>query len=162
MMLVPLAAATLAGSTTSHAQTDSKTVATDVMATFIVAGAIDPNHKVPALNAVQGAGVANVAVAFPIAVLKHGTQYIYTLGSQNTTFAGTCQDTYKLTQVQNGKVVTLDSGVIVNSYNCTANTVWFWYISGNPVPDAPGIATLTGTISYGTKKVSTKLTVLIQ
>jgi hypothetical protein len=146
----------------SRAQSDSEPAAAGVMSTFLVAGALDPNGKVPALNAVPGAGVPNVAVAFPTVVLTHGTQYAYTLGSQNTTYSGSCADTYKLTQVESGKTVTLDSGTIGSSYDCAVGDSFYWYTYGKPVPNKPGLATLTGTIAYGTNKVSKKLTVLIK
>ena len=141
---------------------DETPAAPGVMTTFVTAGAIDPNGKVPAVNAVPGSGVPNLDIAAPLAILQHGSAYVYLLASQNTTFSGTCKDTYELTQIQGGKKVVLDSGVMKSAYTCDAGQFWSWAIVGKAVPDAPGLATLTGTVTYGTKKISTKLAVLIQ
>ena len=132
-----------------------------VILTSVTAGAGDPNGKVPAINAVPGAGVSNADLSFPLAVLTHGTAYYVQMTSQNTTFDGTCKNTYKLTQVQSGKTVTLLSGSVA-PYTCAAGTFWAWYAGTKAVPNAPGAATLTATITAGKNKVSMKVPVVIQ
>jgi hypothetical protein len=132
-----------------------------VILTSVTAGAGDPNGKVPAINAVPGAGVANADLSFPLAILTHGSAYYIQMTSQNTTFNGTCENSYKLTQVQSGKTVTLLSGK-TSPYSCAPGTVWAWYLGSKAVPDAPGEATLTGTVSAGKNKVSLKIPVEIQ
>jgi len=132
-----------------------------VIVTSVTAGAGDPNGKVPAINAVPGAGVANADLSFPLAILTHGTAYDIQMTSQNTTFGGTCRDSYRLTQVQSGKTVTLLSGETA-PYSCAAGTVWAWYLGSKAVPDSPGSATLTGTVTAGKNKVSMKVPVEIE
>jgi hypothetical protein len=132
------------------------------LANFITAGTPDPNGKVPSLNAVPGAGVNTLSVAIPVAVLHHGSVYTYLVSSQNTTYTGTCKDSFTLTQGTGASKVTLDSGVIKASYSCGAGTTWVWAINGKVIPNSPGLATLTGIVTYGTSKVFTKTTVLIQ
>ena len=132
-----------------------------VVLTSITAGAGDPNGKVPAINAVPGAGVANADLSFPLAVLIHGSAYYIQMTSQNTTFNGTCENSYKLTQVQSGKTVTLLSGK-TKAYSCAPGTIWAWYLGSKAVPDAPGAATLEGTVAAGKVKVSLKIPVEIQ
>src|ERR1700676_3652356 len=103
--------ALLTGVAMSDAAQYPAAIPTAVMANFIAAGAPDPNGKVPALNAVPGAGVANVSMAMPVAVLMHGKVYAYLLSSQNVTFKGTCTDSYLLTQGAGKATKVLDSHV---------------------------------------------------
>jgi hypothetical protein len=128
-----------------------------VMANFIAAGAIDPRGKVPALNAVAGAGVQNISLALPVSVLVHGRVYVYVLSSQNVTFKGTCTDSYTLSR---GTVI-LDHKVI-HTYDCGANTEWEWAAIGKAIPNSPGPATLTGTVTYGKLNVTATTKVLIK
>lgn len=128
---------------------------------FITAGLIDPNGKLPALNAVQGAGVANLSEAMPTTVLVHGTSYFYIVALQDFNFTGTCVASYKLTQVQSGKTVTLDSGTI-KSFSTTPGQVWAWAAVGKPIPKSAGIAMLTGSVRYGTVTTSVKTEVILQ
>ena len=128
---------------------------------FITAGLLDPNGKVPVLNGVPGAGVANLAVAMPMTVLVHGTSYFYIAALQDYNFTGTCVVSYKLTQVQSGKTVTLDSGTI-KSFSTVPGNVWAWAAVGKAIPNSPGIATLTGSVKYGTVTTSTKTTLFVQ
>src|ERR1700761_9661603 len=78
-----------------------------IIVTSVTAGGGDPNGKVPAINAVPGAGVANADLSFPLAILTHGTAYYIQITSQNTTAGGTCKDSFTLTQEQSGKTVKL-------------------------------------------------------
>ncbi len=68
---------------------------------------------------------------------------------------------YKLTQVQNGKTVTLDEGTIT-TFDSAPSDVWLWVATGRAIPDSPGEATLIGTVTYGKERVSTKATVVLQ
>jgi len=137
--------------------------ATGVMITLVTMGYIDPHNVVPAVNKVPGATVSNLDLSFPVSVLKHGYNYVYQIASQNTTYTGTCKATYTLSQVQGGKTVTLASGIIKKSWSCAAGGAWAWDISGKAsIPDSPGVAKLTGTITYGANHVSMSVPVLIQ
>jgi len=67
---------------------------------------------------------------------------------QDINFAGTCKTSFKLTQDQFNKTVTLDSGTDA-SFTCNPGTQWAWVFTGKTIPNFPGPATLTGTITYG-------------
>ena len=90
-----------------------------VIANFITAGAPDPNGKVPVIDGVPGAGVQNIAVASPLAILQHGHTYTLVLTSQNNTFRGICADSYVL---RRGSII-LASGKI-HTYDCQPGTYW--------------------------------------
>jgi hypothetical protein len=132
-----------------------------VMPAFIVAGAPDPNGKVPAINAVTGSGVTNLDIASPLATLVHGNSYMYTISLQDVNFNGNCQVSFTLTQVQYGKTVTLDSGKNA-AYACGSGSWWAWAFSGKTIPNYPGPATLTGTVTYGTQKATTITSVVLE
>jgi hypothetical protein len=132
-----------------------------VLPAFITAGLPDPNGKVPVLNGIPGAGVVNLAEAMPTTVLNHGTVYVYVVALQDYNYTGTCVVKFKLTQVQNGKTVTLDAAKI-KSFSCSPGSLWAWAINGKAVPNSPGVATLTGSVQYGAAASATKTTVVIQ
>src|ERR1700710_847185 len=139
-----------------NSRADAVDPAPGVIADFITAGAIDPNGKVPVLNAIKGAGVSNIAMASPLAVLKHGSFYAVILTSQNVTFKGTCTDSYVL---QRGTKI-LARGTI-HTYACAPGTYWEWEINTPAIPNSPGLATLVGTVTFGGKKNTTSANVLI-
>jgi hypothetical protein len=128
-----------------------------MFATFVSAGLQDPNGKVPALDAVAGAGVHSLSLSQPTSVLLHGRAYTFVVVSSDNAFKGTCIDSYSLTR---GTTV-LAHGTI-KSYACAANTNWDWVSGGVIIPNKPGQAKLTGTVTYGGKKVTTSTTVLIK
>jgi hypothetical protein len=155
-----LAAALLLGflpALAAHAQTAESAG----YVTAVMAGDPDPNGKIPGLNAVPGAGVTNVDLAFPYAVLTHGQQYVVSVLTQNGTFNGTCTSSYEITQVQSGKVVKLQNAKI-NTYKCGPGTVWVWVILTPAIPDAVGAAKLVGSVKFGTKTVSLSQPIYIQ
>ena len=131
-----------------------------VIPAFISAGLPDPNGKVPASNAVPGSGVTNLDISFPLMLLTHGNSYVFTLALQDIDFTGTCQASYTLTQIQLNKTVTLDSAKD-GTFSCNPGTIWFWTFTGKPIPDFPGPAALTGTVTYGTSKATVVSTVVI-
>ncbi|MDP9162116.1 MAG: hypothetical protein M3O09_18065 [Acidobacteriota bacterium] len=143
------------------AQSQATATIPGVLPAFITAGPTDPNGKVPALNAVPGAGVSNLDLSFPQTLLTHGTTYWYLVALSDYNFTGTCVVSFKLTQVQGGTTVTLDSGTI-KSFSCSANTNWAWTALGKPVPNSPGIATLTGSVKYGSASATVRTTVLLK
>jgi hypothetical protein len=132
-----------------------------VMPAFITAGTPDPNGKVPVIDGVPGAGVANLGVAAPQTILVHGNSYVYTVALQDVNFTGTCQASFTLTQVQYNKTVTLDSAKD-DTFSCGPGTWWVWVFGGKTIPNFPGPATLTGTVTYGSEKASTTTTVVLQ
>jgi hypothetical protein len=147
--------------TGSMAQERAKPKDLGILPTAMVAGLADPNGKVPALNGVAGAGVDNLDVAFPQAVLVHGGTYAYTFATQNTTYDGQCTWSYTLTQAQGKGTVTLDSGTFKKDFACKAGSYYAWFLFGKAVANSPGLATLTGTVSFNGKKVTLKTTVRI-
>ena len=157
-----LALAVAACFAATAAAQDAPVTVPGVLPAFITAGVVDPNGKVPALNGVPGSGIANLDIAQPATILAHGTNYWYIVAFQDTTFNGMCSVTFSLTQVQGTKTVTLDHGTVKSSYSCAPASTWAWAVLGKAVPNAPGLATLTGFVKYGTKTVATKTTVLIQ
>jgi len=132
-----------------------------VIPAFITAGFTDPNGKVPTINGVSGSGVTNLDVAMPLTTLVVGTTYVYTIALQDVNFSGTCKASFKLTQVQFNKTVTLDSGS-VESFNCAPGGAWAWAWGGKAIPNYLGPATLTGTVTYGSSTASTSTTLIIE
>jgi hypothetical protein len=145
----------------SFAQNQPTVAIPGVLPSFITAGPIDPNGKVPALNAVSGAGVSNLDLSLPQTLLIHGTAYWYIVALSDYNFTGTCVISFKLTQVKSGITVTLDSGTI-KSFSCSPKTNWAWAALGKAIPTSPGIATLTGSVKYGSATATVKTTVLLQ
>ncbi len=130
-----------------------------VVPTLVLATHPDPKGKVPVINGVPGAGVANLDLGFPTSLLVHGGFYVYIVGFSDTTFTGTCAVSYKLTQIQAGKTVTLDTA----SRNvATTPGDWAWAFVGKTIPSSPGLATLTGTTKCGTATGSTHIAVYLQ
>jgi hypothetical protein len=152
----------LFGTAGSGSITSIKVVNTGgIIPAFITAGAPDPNGKVPSLNGVSGSGVTNLDISFPLTLLSHGSSYVYTIALQDINFTGTCQASFTLTQVQFNTTVTLDSAKD-DTFSCGPGTIWYWTFSGKTIPDFPGPATLTGTVTYGSTKAMTVTTVIIQ
>ncbi len=152
---IGLAAILIANGSMAEAPGKSKDLG--VLPTVIAAGVIDPNGKVPAINGVPGAGVDNLDLAFPQVVLVHGQFYTYVFGTQNTTYSGTCSWSFTLKQ---GKK-TLDSGTLEKSHACTPGQYYAWLLNGKAIPNAPGLATLTGTVTFDGKKATLSVTVRI-
>jgi hypothetical protein len=148
---------------TESAAQDAKpeTAIPGMLPAFITAGNIDPNGKVPALNGVPGSGIENLDLAFPVTILTQGTRYVYSVAVQDYNYTGSCTVSFKLTQVQGTKTVTLDSGTIITFHTAPGN-VWIWVTTGKTIPNSPGPATLTGSLKYGTTTTSTKTTVVLQ
>ena len=145
------------GYATTARTADAAAAPPGVIANFITAGTPDPKGRVPALDAVAGAGVQNITMASPLGILQHGRVYTLILTSQNNTFRGVCADSYSLKQ---GTAV-LASGKIHN-YACQPGTYWQWSVNSPVIPNKPGLATLTGTVTYGGKTATTTATVLIK
>jgi hypothetical protein len=130
--------------------------------TMVTAGFIDPNGKVPTFTTYPGAGVSTLSEAVPLALLTHGDSYNYLVVSQNGTYTGTCTTSFSLTEVISGVKTTLEKKTIKKDFACKAGDVWGWDINGTALPDKPGVATLTGSVKFGTKTISLKVPVLIQ
>ncbi len=128
-----------------------------ILPAFITAGLTDPAGRVPALNAVAGAAVANLSIATPGTILTHGKHYTYTAALQDNNYTGTYTITYALTQVAGTTTKTLQSGTIVSNKSAGPGSYWVWAVNAPIIPNSPGLATLTATITYGksVQKVAT-------
>ena len=148
---------------TEEAAANAETPATlpAMLPTSITAGLIDPAGKVPTINGVPNSQVTNVDLSFPLALLVHGNRYVYAVTVQDNSYTGSCTVSYSLTQVQNGKRVTLDSAKIT-TFNTAPGNIWLWVATGKAIPTSPGLATLTGIFKRGTTTSSIKSTVLLQ
>lgn len=133
-----------------------------VVLTSFSAGLTDPAGAVPTLDGVPGAGVHNWDIATPKALLLSGTTYTYQMTFQSIGYTGTCKATFKLTQKQGKKNVVLDSGVIVDTFDCSSPTNWvFAQTSANAISGIPGPAKLTGTLILNGGKITMDVPVTI-
>jgi len=76
-------------------------------------------------------------------------------------FTGSCQASFTLTQIQYNKTVTLDSGKD-GTFSPTPGSYWTYVFTGKVIPNYPGPATLTGTVTCGTVKENTTTTVVFR
>ncbi len=132
-----------------------------MLPTSVTAGLIDPAGKVPTINGVPGSKVTNLDVSFPLGILTNGNRYVYSITVEDNNYTGSCTVSYALTQLQNGKKVTLDSAKITKFKTAPGN-IWLWVATGKAIPNSPGVATLTGTFKCGANTNSIKSTVLLQ
>jgi hypothetical protein len=145
------------------ANSSDPTKSTGVVVTSFTAGIADPNHKVPAINGVPGAGANNWDIPVPLPILKVGAFYNYQMSFYSISYTGNCKATYKLTQVQAGKTVTIDAGTIAPTINCTFPSVWLYSAnSSKRIPSSPGAATLTGTLTTSKGNVVVRVSMTIQ
>jgi len=116
-------------------------------------GLADPAGKVPAINAIKGSEVSNISIAFPSIVLDHGKTEIVSIASQDVSYTGMCVTRYTLTATVNGKPKTIATGSTA-AYKCAANNAFLYAFSTGALPDYPGAATLTATVSFGSTAIS--------
>ena len=131
--------------------------------TSITAAIPDPNGKVPAFNAVPGAGINNWSNGWAQAVLVAGQAYNYCISIGSGVAQGKATVSYKISrgaaQIQSGTIIK------ASQYKVGPNGIWYFCSGYTVLPSSPGTATLTGTVAYtanGSKKpVSSKLAVPI-
>jgi hypothetical protein len=128
--------------------------------TYAVIGAADPSKKLPALNAVSGAGVSNVSVALPVYILKPGVAYEVVIGMQDYTFSGNCVTSYTLGYGATGAANT--TTWTTAAYSCPATSIWTFPFPVSAILNKPGPALLTATVKFGTTAVVTKVPLMIQ
>lgn len=148
-----LAALSLAG-TAAHAATVPGVI------TYAVIGAADPNKKVPTIDAVQGAGISNVSMAFPVYILQPGVTYEVVVGAQNYGFSGNCVASYTLATGATGTGFV--SSYSTESYDCPASSIATLPFPVAAIPNVPGAALLTATVTFGSTKVVTKIPLVIK
>ena len=129
--------------------------------TGVFAGEPDSSGVIPNANKVPGTQDSNFDIAIPQSVLTPGLNYAYTITSQVFGFKGTCTTSFALIQKVQGVETTLDSGTIA-SYNCAPGNVFIYFTTGKAIPASPGKATLVGTVSFGTVKISLRQPVFIK
>jgi hypothetical protein len=155
----------VAASTAAMAQDDFAARAKKppaLMAAFVTLGVLDPNNVIPTVDGVPGAGIDNLDIAFPLTAVAHGTVYVVQVAAQDLTYNGSCSITYELDQKQKGVNVVLDSGTINGTFACKPGTTFAVGNRTHAIPNSPGAATLTGTITYGSKTATTTLPLFIQ
>lgn len=156
----------VAASTAAMAQDDSAARAKKppaLMAAFVTLGVLDPNNVIPTVDGVPGAGIDNLDIAFPLTAVAHGTVYVVQVAAQDLSYNGSCSITYELDQKQKGGGnVVLDSGTINGTFACKPGTTFAVGNRTHAIPNAPGPATLTGTVTYGSKTATTTLALFIQ
>jgi hypothetical protein len=149
----------------SSADSAMLTVGTGFLPAFVTAGAIDPNGKVPAFNAVPGAGVANLAVAIPVTLLTHGDSYCITVALQDNNVTGDYEVDYYIRQLVGGVMKTILEQKIVTGKTAAPGDAYVWAITSKAIPDSPGIATLVGRVRWGagyTTEATVTSTILIE
>jgi hypothetical protein len=127
---------------------------------MVIAGQPDPANVVPQFNIAPGSQVNNLSVAIPESILTHGATYIYWVSFESVSFSGTCTVSYDISQKINGKSKILQAAKILK-FQCGPGQYGAG-IPGAAVPNSPGVATLTGTVAYGSTKAKLSTTVVIQ
>jgi hypothetical protein len=122
--------------------------------TFVTGGAPDPNGKVPAFNVVPGAGVPNFSIANPQGAFVHGGIYTYCIATHDLSFTGNSAFSYKITRKVGTTVTTLQSKVLIKNFAISPG-IWAFCINGAALPNSPGLATLTGAVTYATTPKAT-------
>ncbi len=134
-----------------------------VYVTGIAATIPDPNTKVPAFNAVPGAGIPTWSNGLSQAVLTHGQAYNYCVSLASANTKGNGQVSFSL---KRGSTL-IQSHIIVKKadYSIGPYGVWYYCSGYLTMPDSPGAATLTGTVSYlasgATKSATAHLSVKV-
>ena len=137
-----------------------------VFVTGITAAVPDPNGKVPAFNAVPGAGITTWSNGVAQAVLTAGQTYNYCVSAASATASGSASLSFK---IERGTEV-IQSGTIIKAKNFSigSNGVWYFCSGYETLPDSPGAAKLTATMLYTpggtteTQKVELSIPVQLQ
>jgi len=132
----------------------------------ITAAVPDPNGKVPAFNAVPGAGIETWSNGVAQAVLTGGQSYNYCASAAAATASGRASLSFK---IDRGTAV-IQSATIVKpkDFRVGSNGVWYFCSGYLSLPDSPGAAKLTAIMVYtptGTtesQKVELSVPVLLQ
>jgi hypothetical protein len=159
-MLTALFLAGAAFAVSNPSSTATADAGTGMVVTMVTAGEVDPKNIVPTFNGVPGAGVNNWDIAFPTGVLNVGKDYDIEAMINDNSYSGSCKGSLELTQEQGGKVVVLAKFSVVNG-TCSPGVI-YGRDEVITIPNAPGPATLSGTIKYGTNKHTLKVPMVIQ
>jgi hypothetical protein len=132
-----------------------------VFITGITAAVPDPNGKVPAFNAVPGAGITTWSDGLAQAVLTGGQTYNYCASAASATAKGHASLSFKIQRgtelVQSGTIATQKQFTVGDNGN------WYFCSGYTQLPDSPGAAVLTAILDYtpsgSTEKTEVKLSV---
>jgi len=137
-----------------------------VFITSITAAVPDPNGKVPAFNAVPGAGIETWSNGVAQAALTGGQSYNYCASAASATAKGHASLMFK---IERGAEV-IQSATIVTPKEFAVGTNGTWYFCSGylSLPDSPGAAKLTAIMNYTPsgsttpQKVELSIPVLLQ
>jgi hypothetical protein len=137
-----------------------------VYATSVTASLPDANGKVPAFNVVPGSAISTWSIGLAQAVLTHGQAYNYCVSLGSGTASGKASVAFSIAR----GATTIQSATIIaaKDFSVGPNGVWYYCSGYMALPNSPGTATLTGTVSYqatgATKSVKSKVfsSVLLQ
>jgi hypothetical protein len=134
--------------------------------TSITAAVPDPNSKVPAFNAVPGAGITTFSNGLAQAVLTGGNQYNYCVSLASATASGNAAVSFKIAKgtdiVQTGTIIK------AKNFSVSNNSIWYYCSGLTTLPSSPGAAKLTASAVYTptgggpSQKVELSVPVLLQ
>ena|ERR1700729_3328142 len=160
--LIAAAAVALAAPATGASNTARMTAgAQGVIITNAAVGEIDPTGIIPTTNGVPGAGVDNVDIATPIALLSVGQNYEFTMAFHDLSYSGSCSESVRFTQIQNGKKVRL-RGFTILPQDCEAGNVYVAGAETGKFPNSPGSVTMSVTVYYGNQKATMNVPLVLQ
>ena len=128
----------------------TETTGDGILPAAVLAGTIDKNGKVPALNDVAGSAVSSVSVATPLTVLTHGVSYSFTIALEDYNVTGDYEVDYYILQTVGGKTKAVQSQLLFTGKTTKPLDYWVWSIYGKKLVDSPGVATLVGRVRWGT------------
>lgn len=117
-----------------------------VLTTSVTAFVPDPNNKVPAFNAVPGAGIVTWSTGLAQGVLVGGQSYTYCVSLATATVDGNASIAYRITR---GSTV-IQSAVLIaaQKFKLSSNSVYYYCSGYTALPKSPGAAVLTGIVTY--------------
>jgi hypothetical protein len=121
--------------------------ASPVFVTGIQATVPDPNGKVPAFNAVPGAGIETWSNGVAQAVLTGGQYYEYCISVASAKAKGTGSIVY---QIVHGHTV-VQSDTVIDTFPIGSQGVWYFCAGYHQLPASPGPANLVATLTYTPK-----------
>lgn len=132
-----------------------------MVVTMVTAGEVDPNGVIPTFNGVPGAGVNNWDIALPTSILNVGKNYELEAQVIDNNYTGPCKGYIELTQEQSGKKVVLAKFVFFSKGDCSPG-IGYGGDDEVTIPDSPGPATLSATMTFGTEKNVMSVPMIIQ
>jgi hypothetical protein len=137
-----------------------------VFITSITAAVPDPNGKVPAFNAVPGAGIETWSNGVAQAVLTAGQSYNYCVSAASATASGKASLSFRI--IQGANVIKSATIVTAKDFKIGSNGAWYFCSGYLGTPVSPGAAKLTAIMIYTptgateSQKVELSVPVLLQ